>query len=223
MVILKNVFERTKAKFGGKIMNFELEDETLHLLYSDANKKFNLYSDLSNRPLDKIELIKDNWIESYFSANVKEALGNVRAKYSGFHIPSPAEGENITIEYKHLLEESNQERKVLIRLILDNEYKGNDITKDDDFVLLAVYLNVENADYEQTAEICTKVTTMLSEGTPAYVKHYVLPVRNQETRVELVYPLNLGREKEKIYDIVQTLKDMDEKLKLIYPTDEKQD
>jgi len=219
MVILKDVFERTKAKFGGKIMNFELEDETLHLLYSDAHKKFVLYSDLSNRPLDKIELIKDNWIESYFSANVKEALGNVRGKYFGeSHVP----GAELKIEYKHLLEESSQERKTLTRLILDNEYKGNDIAKDDDFVLLAVYLNVENADYEQTAEICTKVTTMLSEGTPAYVKHYVLPVRNQETRVELVYPLNLGKEKEKIYDIVQTLKEMDEKLKSMNFTDEEQ-
>jgi hypothetical protein len=218
MIILKNVFERTKAKFGGNLLHFELTDEVLELLYSDANKKFYLYSDLSNRPIEKIELIKDNWIESYFSANVKEALGNVRGKYSG---ETPVPGAELKIEYKHLLEESSQERKSLTRLMLDNEYKGNDIAKDDDFVLIAVYLNVENADYEQTAEICTKVTEMLSAGTPGYVKHYVLPVRNQETRIELVYPLNLGRDKEKIYDVVQTLKDMDEKLKLIYPTDEK--
>jgi hypothetical protein len=220
MIVIENVFKRAKAKFGGKIMNFELEEETLHLLYSDAIKKFTLYSDLSNRPLEKIELIKDNWIESYFSTNIKEALGNVRGKYSG---EAPVPGADLKIEYKHLLEEAIQERKALIRLIIDNEYKGNDITKDDDFVLIAVYLNVGDAEHEQVSEICTKVTNMLSEGTPAYVKHYVLPVKNQETRIELVYPISLGKEKEKIYDIVQTLKDMDEKLKLIYPTDEKQD
>lgn len=219
MVILKNVFERTKAKFGGNLLHFELTDETLQWLYGDASKKFYLYSKLSNRELEKIENIENDWTESYFNANVKEALGNVRGKFSGeSHVP----GADLKIEYKHLLEEANQEKKSLTRLILDNDYKGNDITKDDDFVLVAVYLNVENTDHEQTVEICTKVTKMLSEGTPGYVKHYVLPVRNQETRIELVYPLNLGREKEKIYDIVQTLKDMDEKLKLTYSTDEEQ-
>jgi len=217
MVIVKDIFERTKAKFGGDIMVFELTEETLHLLFSDANKKFFLYSDLSNRPKDKMDLVKDSWIESYFGANVKEALGNVRGKFSG---EAPVPGAELKIEYKHLLEESNQEKKALTRLILDNEYKGNDITKDDDFVLLAVYLNVENADYEQTAEICTKVTTMLSIGTPAYVKHYVLPVRNQETRVELVYPVDFSKDKEKIYDLSQLMKDMDERIKNLYPTNE---
>lgn len=220
MITKQDVFERTKAKFGGDILNFELTEETLELLLDDAYKKFNLYSGLSNRPADKLESIQDNWIESYFVSNVKEALGNVRGKFSG---ENPVPGAVIKIQYEHLLEEAVQERKSLIRLILDNNYKGSELNKEDDFVLIAVYLNVGNSDQEQVSEVCKKTTQMLSENSPAYVRHYVIAVRDQESRIELVYPLDINKEKEKIYDIIQTLKEMDEKIKTTYSADEKQD
>jgi hypothetical protein len=217
MTNFENIVERAMAKVGSPPMAFEIDSDTLELLYKDAQNKYYLYKELSKKTEETLTRLKEDWIESYFQSNVKEALGNVRGKFSGeANIP----GATLTIEYKHLLKDAKSEKKALVKMLLDDNFTGESEEDKEELILIAIYINVGNMDGYDVGEFMKKVASQLNENYPSYIKHYIFPVRNQDTKVDLIYPVSFGKNKEKLMDMLDSIKDMDERIKKFY-SDEK--
>lgn len=218
IVDFEKIKERAMARIGCPPMGFELDSETLELLYEDAQRKYDFYRDMSKKEMSVLDKIKTTWVEGYFQTNVKEAIGNVRGKFSGeAHIP----GATLNIEYKHLLSESASERKTLIKMIMDENFSGEESEKEKDLVLIALYLNIGNIEAQEAEQLLKRVASYLSESYPSYIKHYIFPVRNQDTKVELIYPGYFGGDKEKLYNTLEMMKDIDTRINE-YCSNEKQ-
>ena len=209
MTNFDNIIERAMAKVGSPPMAFELDSDTLELLYKDAQNKYYLYKELSKKTEEILVRLKEDWTESYFQANVKEALGNVRGKFSGeANIP----GATLTIEYKHLLKDAKSEKRALVKMLLDDNFTGESDDDKEELILIALYINVGNMDSQDVAEFMRKVANQLNENYPSYIKHYIFPVKNQDTRVDLIYPGFIGKDKEKIFNLLETMKDIDNRI-----------
>lgn len=204
-----NIVERAMAKVGSPPMAFEIDSDTLELLYKDAQNKYFLYKELSKKTEETLVRLKEDWIESYFQSNVKEALGNVRGKFSGeANIP----GATLTIEYKHLLKDSKSEKRALVKMLLDDNFTGESDEDKEELILIAIYINVGNMDGYDVSEFMKKVASQLNDNYPSYIKHYIFPVRNQDTKVDLIYPGFIGKDKEKIMNLLETMRDIDNRI-----------
>lgn len=165
---------RVIAKLGGPTIAVELEIEQLEGLYINSIKDWHLYSPLSKLDETKLEEIKGDWIENNFQALCKEALGRIRGKFrDGLPIPGV---EKVTLDYDSLLKESEQEKNDLIALLIPPAEK----------IVLAVYVNVGNMDNEDVKFHMTKIQEKLSSDKG--FKYFFIAVRDQETRIECVYP-----------------------------------
>ena len=164
---------RVISKLGGPAIAIEIEDEQMHNLYENAKLEWELYSDLSDLSDEKKEAIKYTWTDSYFQALCKETLGRIRGKYNGnFSIP----GLDISLEYNSLLKESEQEKSNLISLLIPSEHK----------ITLAVYINVEGLDHQEFHERTQQISKMLS-SYKSY-NFFIIPVMEQESKIECIYP-----------------------------------
>lgn len=174
-MIQEGIKNRMFAKLGAPVMAIELEDQQISDLFGIATRDFRLYSSLSKLDEEKKESISYEWIESYFQALCKESLGRIRGKYrNGLPIPGQ---ENMLLDFDSLLNESTQEKERLISLLIPSAEK----------ILLACYINVGNMDDVDARQYVSKMREALNRNNKAFI-HYIIAVRDQETRIECVYP-----------------------------------
>lgn len=173
VIFSNSIRKRALAKLGSPSMEVELEKEAMQGLFINSQKDWNLYATLSNLDEKKLYGIKKEWIENYFQALCKEALGRIRGKYSGeINIP----GVVMKLEYEALLKESIQEKENLIGLLIPTAEK----------ILLAVYVNVGNLEAQEVDYHMKKLQS--SVGEDRGYKYFFIAVRDQESRIECVYP-----------------------------------
>lgn len=170
----EGIKKRAIAKLGGPVMDVELDDEQMQAIYTLSIINWDLYSPLSNISKDTLRDIKCVWIENFFQALCKEALGRVRGKFKS-SMPIPG-AENVLLNYESLLTESDQEKEALIDLLIPVANK----------MILAAYVNVGNLEESDVKKYCEKISKMVNTNRGAV--YYVIPVRDQETKIECVYP-----------------------------------
>lgn len=192
------VKDRVLAKLGGPAIDVELDDKQIEELYTNAVKDWYLYSTLSKIEKYKVEEIKGDWTENYFQALCKEALGRIRGKFrNGLAIPG---AEGVMLDFESLLNEAEKEKDGLIGLLVPPAEK----------IVLAVYINVGNMDFKDVKPFMEKIQRSVGEDK-AY-KYFFIPVRDQESKVECVYPNFLSDEtiKEKLNvcldDVIKSIK-----------------
>jgi hypothetical protein len=168
------VKNRVIAKLGGPTIVVELDDEQMEGLFVNSIKDWYLYSPLSKLDERKLEEIKGDWIENNFQALCKESLGRIRGKFrNGLPIPGV---EKVTLDYDSLLKESEQEKNELVGLLIPPAEK----------IVLAVYVNVGNMNSEDVKFHMGRIQKSL--GSDKGFKYFFIAVRDQETRIECVYP-----------------------------------
>jgi hypothetical protein len=108
---LKNETKKTiLSLLGEPIMQVEVTEDMMEDIYADAVKKFDFYATLSHKTLNQV---KEQWVENFFQASVKETLAHIRGKFSG-QLPIP--GTELTLSFKELLTTAVEEKKHLISL-----------------------------------------------------------------------------------------------------------
>lgn len=174
--------KRALTKLGAPVISVEIADEQFQTIFNNSVKDWNLYSTLSNLSEQKLKDIEIEWIESYFQAICKEVLGRIRGKYNG-QLPI-SEVENMYVDFKTLLKESELEKENLINLLIPPIDK----------IVLAFYINVGTLDNEEIKVFIEKINKSLKEER--FYKFFLFPVRgDQETKVECIYPNFVTNEK----------------------------
>lgn len=170
----KNIIDRAITRLGGPTIAVELEDNQMEGLYINAVKDWHLYSNLSKLEIEKVKSIEQEWVESYFQALCKESLGRIREKFrEGLSIPGV---EKVILDYESLLKESEREKSDLIGLLVPPSEK----------IVLAVYINVGNMNSEDVKFHMSKIQEKI--GSDKGFKYFFIAVRDQESRIECVYP-----------------------------------
>jgi hypothetical protein len=168
------VKNRMLSKLGAEVVTVELTDHQMQDLHHNAELDWELYSTVSNLTLEKIDKIKYVWVDSYFQALCKEALGRIRGKYSGVvHAPGI---ENMVLDYTSLLKEAEQEKKELVSLLVPSGDK----------IMLAIYVNIGNLEGSEVSEYMKQVSEQLNDDKS--YKFFLIPVKEQETKIECIYP-----------------------------------
>lgn len=169
----EQTIKRARTKLGEPVMGVELADEQMSSLFSIAISNWKLNASLSKLSDNKLEEISSDWVENYFQALCKESLGRIRSKYLG-ELPIP--GQSVTLEYESLLRESTQEKEDLVSLLIPPINK----------VLLAAYINIGSMDSADSQKYLSKVSKII--GSDKNYKVFVMAVRDQESKIECVYP-----------------------------------
>jgi hypothetical protein len=176
----EGIKNRVIAKLGGPTIAVELDEKQMEDLFADSIKNWYLYASLSKLDEKKIEKIQSEWTENYFQALCKETLGRIRGKFrDGLTIPGV---EKITLDFESLLRESEQEKENLIGLLIPSTEK----------IILAVYVNVGNMDNQDVKFHMEKIRKSMI-GDRGY-KYFFIAVREQETRIECIYPNFINNE-----------------------------
>lgn len=183
MIDATKTMERARRKLGAPIIDVELTDEQMTSLLKDAQDTFFLYATISDMSITKREQIEDVWIKKYFYALCKETLGRIRGKYvDGMPIPG---GVNIKLDFESLLQESIREKCFLKYMIFgDKELLKHTNTKEAVFVF---YINTGNFEYEDIDNYIRNFSEKFRK--PGFI-NYFIPVQQQETRVECIYPVS---------------------------------
>lgn len=213
---IEKLINIAKAKLGYPSVDLEITDEMFHNLFSEACSQFSLYSNLTKEiSPEKLQQIEKNWIAQYFFALVKESTGNIRGKFSG-NIQIP--GSDIKLDYLHLLKEAEAEKKALIKIL----YSDYDYENNEEIALIAFYVNVGNLPEEDVERLCQSVAKSFKETTPAFIKSIIIPIRDKQSYLELVFSNVEGSDTKKINELYQQLRDLDSELDKYLPsTDEK--
>lgn len=193
----KSIADRIRSRLGEPSISVELLDYQMKDLFYIAVKTWNLYSTLSKIEKDKLENIEYEWVEKYFQAICKESLGRIRNKYneeSNIHI------NDIKLEYQSLLIESKNEQTELIGLLMPTTNK----------IILAAYINIGNLDESDINKYMGKIRDTMSINK--FFELFLVPVRDQETYIECVYPNFVydeelkNKAKEALLKIIETIK-----------------
>lgn len=164
--------KKARLKLGEPVMSVELEDEQIVNCFAEAVSNWELYALLSNLSEDKLNKISSYWVENYFFALCKENLARIRSKFQG-KLPLP--GTDVTLEYESLLTESDREKENLIGLLIPVQKK----------MVLAFYINVGNMEHSDVKPYIENIKKLATNKNEI---HYFIPVRDQETRIECIYP-----------------------------------
>ena len=199
MINLEEEIEKVKAILGYSNMKLELNNKVLENLMQISNDKFHFYKTFNKELADKIDYY---WITSFFQALCKESIGNVRSVYSEV-LPLPGIQKN-SIDFKHLIEEGVKEKNSLIKMLYSDYYYDNN----SEITLIALYLKVENSDKSEVETVINKLREQFDSILPSFVKIFIIPVSNQNTSFEVLHS-SINEDIEKIYDLTQTLKDLD--------------
>jgi hypothetical protein len=209
---MDSLIKKVKSGLGAPILDVEITDEMFSDLLSDAYSCFYLFSELSKEySKERLAQIERFWVERYFTALSKECLGNIRGKFSGdIRIP----GSDVKLDYKYLIKQAEAEKAALIR-ILYPEYKYEN---EEEFVLLALYVNVGSMSLEDSDRFSKKISQDLN--FPDFIKSIIIPIREGESRVELVYSNTKRVDATKIYDIYNQFKDLDSEIEKYLPKED---
>lgn len=197
----EQLIKRVKTKLGYPILDVEITDEMFMDLLSEAHNTFLLFRELDKEhSKEALNRFEHRWVDQYFTALSKECLGNIRGKFSGdIKIP----GVDTKMEYKYLIKQSEAEKVALIR-ILYPEYKYEN---EEDFVILALYVNIGNLAEKDVEKLSRKILKDLN--FPDFIKTIIVPIRDGNSKVELVYSNTKSVDTSKIYDLCNQFKDLD--------------
>jgi len=169
-------FQRIKSQLGAPSIDIELTNEQMADLLESAHNAFYLLYELDK--VERTKYFKDFWVEQYFFALCKEALGRVRGKFDG-KLPVP--GTELKLNHKELLVEADKEKQFLRYLML----KDKNILIENQKPILAFYINVRNMNGE---DVSTLVEQIKAEFHSDNLIQYFVPIRDGESRIECVYP-----------------------------------
>lgn len=103
--------KRVKRILGEPVLGIELDENQYEEAFKIAEEDYGFYSLILKKDFKDI---KEIWIKKYTLAVCKEILGRIRGKYSGkISIP----GDELTLSYKELLQESKDEKDSLILIL----------------------------------------------------------------------------------------------------------
>lgn len=213
---IEKLISIAKSKLGHPSVELEITDEMFHDLLSEAYSQFRLYSKLTKElSSEKLHQIEENWIGQYFFALVKESAGNIRGKFSGsLKVP----GADLKLDYLHLLKEAEAEKKALIKIL----YSDYDYENNEEIALIASYVNVGNLPEENVERLCQSVAKSFKETMPAFIKFIIIPIKDKQSYLELVFSNVDSSDTKKINELYQQLRDLDSELDKYLPnTDEK--
>jgi len=207
MINTERLISMAKHKLGYPYTEIEIDESSFSSLILESHRKFDFYSKLNkNLNKEEIDSIEHFWIESYFFALTKEVLGNVRGKLSG-DIKSAE--KNIKLDYIHLLKEAEAEKKSLIKILYPEYYYENK----EDIVILAFYINIGNLETSEVDILTKKMSNNLNLTLPSFVKNIIIPIKNKNSYVEIVYSSINDQFTEKFYDLSSMMSEMDTDLK----------
>jgi len=213
---IEKLINTAKAKLGYPSVEIEITDEMFRGLFSEACNQFSLYSNITKElSSEKLHKIEKNWIGQYFFALVKESLGNVRGKFSGsLKVP----GTDLKLDYLHLLKEAEAEKKALIKIL----YSDYDYENNEEVAIVAAYINVGNLPTKDVAELCENMQESFKETFPAFIKTIIIPIKDRQSYLELIFSNIEGSNTRKINELYQQLRDLDSELDKYLPSkDEK--
>lgn len=193
MYNLKEISKRVRHLLGEPMVSVEIQEETMQSLLILSINQWKLLSEFSNIEKIKLSKIERMWVESYFQALCKEQLGRVYGKYENLSIP----GSELKLNYQELLSDSEKEKNKLEDLLIPVSKKN----------LVAVYINTGNLEQEEVNKMMKKLSKDISIKGFQFI---FIPTRNQETKIECVYPIaSLNEENQNLINskIEQLLKD----------------
>ena len=170
----KTIKNRALSRLGAPTIDVEIGEEALMHLWYTAQGDWNLYSKLSKIDKSTLNKIEQEWTENYFLALCKESLGRIREKFKG---ALPVPGEEISLEYKSLLSESEKEKGNLINLLVPYSNK----------IILVVYVNVGNINNDDVDHHIKKIRETIITADRG-INFFFIAVREQESRIECIYP-----------------------------------
>jgi hypothetical protein len=173
MLEIKSIIEKAKSLLGEPTVNVEITYESFKDILDVAKSQWKTYSNASKIEENKLESMRDYWIECFFYALCKETLSMIRGKYDG-DLPTP--GIKLKLEYKRLLEESQKEKTRLLNLL----------TPIQDQILVAVYIAVKNADPKDIPDIVKKLSETIQ--IPGFTFLYLADPESTCSRIECIYP-----------------------------------
>lgn len=107
------VINDIQVKLGKPVIAVELDDSHYELAYNNSNAFYSLLKENSN--LEVTKEYKATWIFNYALAEAKEMLSRIRGKFKT--IDDSILPQNIGLDAKTLMEESINEKQLLIKLI----------------------------------------------------------------------------------------------------------
>lgn len=211
----EQLIKRVKVRLGYPILDVEITDEMFMDLLSEAHNAFLLFRELNKEHSDEVlNRFEYRWVGQYFTALSKECLGNIRGKFSGeMKIPS----SDVKLDYEYLIRQAEAEKAALIK-ILYPEYKY----EKSDFALVAIYFLTRNLSSEDLDRMTYNFRKDLREYLPNFIKTVMIPIREGESRIELIYSNTDKMSVDYLNEIHNQFKDLDSEIdKYLKNTDEK--
>lgn len=212
---IEKLIKRVKTKLGHPILDVEITDEMFIDLLSDAHNAFLLFRQLNKEHNEEaLNRFEAHWINQYFTALSKECLGNIRGKFSGeMKIP----GSDVKLDYEYLIRQAELEKVALIKMLYP-EYKY----ENSETAVISFYFPVGNVNKEDADKATHKFRRELRDYLPDFIKIVIIPIRDGEPRVELVYSNTDKMNSNYLNEIYNQFKDLDSELDKYLPnTDEK--
>jgi len=184
MIDATKTITRARRKLGEPLINVELTDEQMTSLLKDAQETFYLYATMAGIDRNRQDTIEDAWIKKFFYALCKETLGRVRGKFDGkLSIPGT---DGFTLDYESLLAESIREKCFLKYTIFGDKELLNCAKVEN--AILVFYISVGSLENRDVAEYVDNIQRKMTP--PSGFTCYFLPVRNQESKIECIYPVS---------------------------------
>jgi hypothetical protein len=198
----EQLIKTAKAKLGNKAFIENITVEMYLNLLSEAHNQFSLFSNINKEfSEDELNRLTKYWTSQYFFALVKECAGNIiSSSYTNFN--------NNDFDYLYLLKEAEAEKTALIK-VLYPKYKYENR---EDIVLLATYINVGNLEEKEVDLIASKVRDRLSGTLPNFIKSIIIPIRDGNSRVELVFSNDKSMNTARVQDLYNEFKDLDSEI-----------
>lgn len=184
MIDATKTITRVRRKLGAPIRQVELTDEQMTSLLKDAQETFYLYATIADMDREKQNAIEDAWIKKFFYALCKETLGRIRGKFDG-KISAPGV-EDLKLDYESLLSEAIKEKCFLKYAIFGDKALLN-CTKVENSILV-FYISIGNLDERDVAKYLENIQKKMTP--PTGFTCYFLPVRNQDSKIECIYPVS---------------------------------
>jgi hypothetical protein len=198
----EQLIKTAKTKLGNQAFVESITVEMYLSLLSEAHNQFSLFSTI-NKEFSEDELNRLNklWTSQYFFALVKECAGNtISSSYANFN--------NNDFDYLYLLKEAEAEKAALIK-VLYPKYKYENR---EDIVLLATYINVGNMEEKEVDLVANKVRDRLSGALPNFIKSIIIPIRDGNSRIELVFSNDKSMNTARVQDLYNEFKDLDSEI-----------
>ena len=200
---VEQLIKTVKVKLGNNDFIGKITDEMYRDLLSEAYNQFSLFSRISKGFSDEeLDSMAKLWVGQYFHALVKECVGNIIINLNSNNF-----------DHLFLLKESESEKTALKKILFPKyEYENKE-----EIVLIAVYLGVGSLDKQIINELSEKLSKDFLNSLPHFVKTIIIPIREGQSRVELVFSNDKNMNIENVSDLYNQFKDLDSAIDKYFP------